>query len=277
MAEKTAIKASQYLSSIDKESCQVSFCEQFDEKSHIWDYSMHAHDCIEFIYFLEGQADIATEEEDMALSLFEIVVYPKNVKHQEFLDTRYRQSIICIHLQCETALQMERFFKLKDENGKLRWVFRRICEAYHDESGGQKQVLNDLVVLLIDMLIYFSGKLQSEKSNLPEKCLQYMQEHYAEDISMETLAARLYVSTSYLNRIFKKQYKTTPIKYLNLYRVEIAGELLVQTDYKISVIAGMAGFEDARNFSKVFKKITGLTPGEYRSRPGKTREVAVEA
>lgn len=242
----------------------MTFCEQFDEKSQIWDYTKHRHNCIEFIYFLEGKAAISAADQDMALSLFELVVYPTAVQHQEFLDTRYHQSIICLHLECETGNTLDRFFKLKDEDGKLRWIFKRICEAYHDSNPYSEIILKDLVNLLIDALAMISGKLHSEKSSLPEKCLQYMQEHYADEVSMESLADKLFVSTSYLNRIFKRQYKITPIKYLNLYRIEIAREMLVQTDYKMSTIAAAAGFEDARNFSKVFKKTTAMTPGEYR-------------
>ena len=264
MTEEVSNKPNQYLMSIRKETCKVSFCEQFDEKSQIWDYTKHRHNCIEFIYFLEGKAAISTADQDMALSLFELVVYPANVQHQEFLDTRYRQSIICLHLECETEISLNRFFKLKDEDGKLRWIFKRICEAYHTPNAYSEIILKDLVNLLIDTMAMLSGKLHSDRNSLPEKCLQYIQEHYSEEVSMEGLAEKLFVSTSYLNRIFKKQYKITPIKYLNLYRIEIAREMLVQTDYKMTTIAGAAGLEDARNFSKVFKKTTAMTPGEYR-------------
>ncbi len=262
--EQNKIIPSHYLAAIRKETCRLTFCEQFDEKSQIWDYSKHAHDCIEFLYFLEGKADISTSDQDMALSLFEVVVYPANVPHQEFLDTRYRQSIICLHLECESDLTLDRFFKLKDEDGKLRWIFRRLCETYHEDSPHNEAILKDLINLLIDMMVKLSSKLQSDKNSLPEKCLQYLQEHYAEAISMETLAEKLFVSPSYLNRTFKRQYKTTPIKYLNVYRTEVAREMLVQTDYKVAAIASMSGFDDARNFSKVFKKMTGESPGAYR-------------
>lgn len=101
----------QYLDSIQKDTCRISFCERFDEKSRIWNYAKHAHSCIELIYFLEGKADIQDEDHTMALSLFELVIYPPDVFHQEFLDTRYHQAIICVHLECETSLAFDRLFK----------------------------------------------------------------------------------------------------------------------------------------------------------------------
>jgi two-component system response regulator YesN len=94
--------------------------------------------------------------------------------------------------------------------------------------------------------------------------MQFIQEHFAEKIDMNTLSAEIFVSPSYLNRVFKRRFDTTPILYLNQYRIEIAREMLVQTTNKIATVAGLVGFEDPKHFAKLFKKMTGMTPAAYR-------------
>lgn len=254
----------EYLEGIDPAGSRVRFAEQFDAKSSIWNYKPHAHDCIEFLYFLEGQAEISSQDQAMATSLFELLVYPMGVRHQEFLDTRYRQSVLCVHLEAREGRKLARCFKLRDTDGNLRWVLRRICRELHARRAYHEALMKDYVRLLLDLLKRSAAELGGEKSNLAEQCLQFLQEHYQEKITMQRLAETFFVSTSYLDRVFKRAYRETPIRYLNRYRIEVARELLVQTDDKIASVARMSGFEDARSFAKTFRKLTNLNAGEYR-------------
>ena len=258
------LRAFHYLDSIRADTCQIKFCERFDEKSKIWNFSRHAHQYIELIYFLEGKADISEEDRTMGLSLFELVVYPHGVFHQEYLDTRYHQAIICLHLECEAALAFDHLFKLKDDHGILRWLFKRIHEEYHHPDQFQPEILRNLVNLLLNVMKRSAYEYQTPNVNIPEKCMQFIQEHFAEKIDMNTLASEIFVSPSYLNRVFKRRFDTTPIQYLNLFRIEIAREILVQTTNKIDTVAGQVGFEDSKHFAKLFKKTTGMTPTAYR-------------
>ncbi len=253
-----------YLASLHAGNCRATFCEQFDEKSRIWNYNRHEHSLIELIYFLEGKADIKDKDRTMALSLFELVVYPAHVAHQEYLDTRYHQAVICLHLSCEAALPFDRLFKLKDEQGILRWLMRQIHHEFHHEGPYQQQLLNDLINLLISQMQKISHEYQAPKANIAEKCMQFIQEHFSEPIDMGRLSQEMFVSPSYLNRMFKRRFGTTPILYLNRYRMEVAREMLVQTDSKISAISSFVGLEDSKHFAKLFKRMTSLSPAAYR-------------
>lgn len=105
----------------------------------------------------------------------------------------------------------------------------------------------------------FTGELISRVQS-------YIQEHFAEELTLNVLAERFYVSPSYLSRLFKKKTGVNFIDYLTGYRLEKAKEYLTKTSRKVYHISEMIGYENPRYFSRLFKEATGCTPQEYRSR-----------
>jgi AraC-like DNA-binding protein len=102
------------------------------------------------------------------------------------------------------------------------------------------------------------------KSTLALKAVEYITENYDKDIAVTDIASALFISNIYLSQIFKNKMGISVIKYLINYRIEQAKKLLAETDDMIYVISEEVGFHEFRHFSKTFKKITGLTPAQYR-------------
>ena len=94
--------------------------------------------------------------------------------------------------------------------------------------------------------------------------VQYIEEHSAEDISVKTLAEICNMSVSRFYPAFKKEMGVTMVDYLNHCRINNAIILLLNNDLSIEQISEIAGFESSAYFRRVFKKITGKTPREYR-------------
>ena len=92
----------------------------------------------------------------------------------------------------------------------------------------------------------------------------YIREHFAENISRDDVAAAVYVTSSYLSRIFRTETGMRITDYLTHCRVEEAKKLLRTTDRSVSDIAVDCGFESFSYFSTVFKKVVGITPVQYR-------------
>ncbi len=102
-------------------------------------------------------------------------------------------------------------------------------------------------------------------SDLSQAARQYIESHSAEKFSLQAVAGALYVNGSYLLRVFKADTGHTLLWYHNFVRCEKAKALLAAGDGTISRAGEETGFVSSSHFSHVFKKMTGMTPSEYRT------------
>jgi len=96
------------------------------------------------------------------------------------------------------------------------------------------------------------------------KALAFIKENYMKKISLDDVARSVYLSSSYFSKIFKQEMKCNFNTYINMFRIESSKELLKDPGIELVDIASIAGFEDQSYFSKVFKKIVGISPGKFR-------------
>lgn len=106
------------------------------------------------------------------------------------------------------------------------------------------------------------------KKQISQECLEYIEAHFEENISVADIARELGVSVSYLSRNFKESTGGTVIQTINQKKMERAEEYLLTTDLKIYEIAEMLGFENISYFSRFFKKHKGISPKEYKDQKG---------
>ncbi len=93
---------------------------------------------------------------------------------------------------------------------------------------------------------------------------QYVQEHFDQNITLDTVCAQIGFSSSYFSVVFKKETGEGFLKYLTRVRMEKAKELLQQSDYSLADICNRVGYNDVKHFTATFKKATNLSPAQYR-------------
>src|SRR5581483_3550952 len=93
---------------------------------------------------------------------------------------------------------------------------------------------------------------------------QYLQAHFSRDVKLQEIADRFYLSREYISRKFKQEFGENISDYVVKIRINRAKALLKNKDLKIYEIAHMIGYQDDKYFRKVFKKVEGVTPNEYR-------------
>jgi two-component system response regulator YesN len=97
-----------------------------------------------------------------------------------------------------------------------------------------------------------------------KKAVQFMQDNYLKDLNMTIVSNYVSLNYSYFSQAFKEYTGESFVNYLKKLRIDRARELLTTTDYKVYEISEMAGFENTKHFSRVFKEMEGVSPQEYR-------------
>lgn len=97
-----------------------------------------------------------------------------------------------------------------------------------------------------------------------KKILSYIEENYQNKITLNDIAGHIHLCESECTRLFKRHMNTTLFAFLQEYRIERSLEFL-QADLPVSAVADKAGFSDPNYYSKVFAKIKGCSPREYRN------------
>ena len=92
----------------------------------------------------------------------------------------------------------------------------------------------------------------------------YLDQNYREKITLDDLASTFFINKFYLTRIFKEQFGISVNSYLAQIRVTHAKQLLRFSDLTIEQIGRECGIEEPAYFARVFKKVEGIAPGEYR-------------
>ncbi|WP_256756879.1 response regulator [Cohnella sp. WQ 127256] len=103
------------------------------------------------------------------------------------------------------------------------------------------------------------------KSKLIVDVLHDLDVHYMEEVSLQKLADKFFVNSSYLSRLFKEEVGEIFTKYLMKLRIAKAQHLLKTTHMKVYEVSEAVGYTDVKYFNKIFKDLTGLTPADHRS------------
>lgn len=264
LTEAAKKEVQRFLRRAGKGPVSLRFCERFDEKSRIWNLREHSHPYLELLYFIDGKASVATGGETLEVAIYDLLVYPPGVMHRETLDLSSHQEIICLWLEVEGQPSLPFSFKLRDDEGEFGWL----CQSAHRNHVRHGEHFLELEEhLLRSLLLSMEQRLAlaaPTRSPALDRCRIYIDEHYAEDFDVESLARIAYVTPSYLSRLFKKHLGTTPMRYRNGVRIEKAKHLLLIESASVEQIADFLGFEDPKYFSHLFKNLTTLTPSQFR-------------
>lgn len=247
---------------------------------------MHWHEDLQFIYVLEGTIEVRTLDYALQAQEGEAVFINKNVVHDvrrlghchynsfifpayflEFYTGSPAKSLV----DSVTSNELLTLFHFTPAIGWHRDITGILCQLIELEKNKTEFYAYEVLVRLsaLWLIMRKNATIPPEQKesviNLRmQKILRYIEEHYADDITLTDLSQSANISKSECSRCFKASLNTTPYRYLREFRLAKAAQLLKQTNEPVGNIATSVGFHQTSHFGKCFKEKTGYSPRKYR-------------
>ena len=251
----------------------------------------HTHEEVELIYILEGEMNVYWEEHEIHMKQKDIFVINANKRHSftPSPDILFMKFLIPYELFYQVFQNRNIIFwcdSTREESTRydeLRQALNQLLNYYLSMQQGKGefgylsfcyQVLN---ILSVHFLVQSSDKEVLEGGDKFEERLvdinHYIMSNYNQPISLKELSEKLYLSTGYLSRFFKKNYGVSFSEYLTQIRLHHAADELIYTNIPVTRIGYDVGFTSIAFFNKEFKQMYRETPSVFRK---KMREIKQE-
>ena len=161
---------------------------------------------------------------------------------------------------------------------ELDKLYRKLIEVCFDKNRFvDLKIVSIFYDIMAQYLLTTNETAQIDYINSPmpkhiDVATSYVKKNFQKDISVEDIANHTGIAREYLSRLFKKHFRVSPTTFLRQYRLKNATTLLLTTDYSISEIAEMSGFQDYNYFSNQFNKLYNISPSKYREKIGGSYE-----
>ena len=183
-------------------------------------------------------------------------------------DNRERFSIIASYLLVDVIMAVSKI--IEQFGGNIQSVMPEILtHAFIDAAvQNEKTFIAEIEKVLASVLRYRNEHVRGHYADVILRAKKYIDANFADpDICLRSVADAVHFSPNHFSTIFSQECNTTFIEYLTGVRIARAKKLLKATDMKSADIAYKTGFNDPHYFSFIFKKVTGLSPREYRAAP----------
>ena len=221
-------------------------------------------------YVLSGEGYIFFDKKCHKVVADTIYILNKGEHHEYFADKYKPYSKIFLNISGSMAKELPSMYGLGNnhlfKNIQLRPIFEHIPQILRS-SLNEEQMQIELQVVLTEILTKLSFGLSKDKEkNCAEaiKLKDYIDSNTDKIISVSELAKLIFRSVDYCQKLFLKEFHTTPYEYQINRKIMIAENLLTHTDISVGELGASLGYNDPHYFSNIFKIKTGLSPSNYR-------------
>lgn len=249
---------------------------------------VHYHDCFELVFYVSADIQAYIDEAHYHLTSKDVLIIPPRKMHkiiypehqsyvryvlyfsQEHIESFFGPGMAAgaIHLfkdrpYRKVSLSVPEYMRINN-------LFQNMYEHRRTLASQNFTLLNAYSSLILQELYHIFDRRPSSPPEAGEmspvdQILKYINSHYSEAITLETLAEEFYLNRSYICRLFRKTMGISVINYLQHKRILEAQQMLLNSSRSIIDISMECGFSNIQHFYRVFKKITTLTPAEYKN------------
>ncbi|MCI8535552.1 MAG: response regulator [Hungatella sp.] len=199
------------------------------------------------------QAAEKIREKDKECSIIFLTAFDEFAYAKKAITVRALDYLLKPYDERELILVMEEAFRVTDSHQRDKASVQNEFYVEQKQTGS--------VSFVSEEIAKFDN---NHMGGVTELILKYIQQNYKYDISMQDLAKAMNYSEAYFCKLFKQYFNKNFTAYLTEYRVKVAKKMLEQPTVNVKEVGKAVGYMDSNYFTRVFKRLTGQTPTEYR-------------
>lgn len=252
-----------------------------------WKSLKHFHPFSEIFYVIGGKGRFTVESDTFDVKTNDMIIVNPNIYHHEDSDKNDPLEYVVLGVS-EVSFDIEGkdntfvYQNFDVANDDIQYYISKLLS----ESEGKREGYQNVCQKLFELFLLFV--IREMKINLSSNPIQnvvkreirmichYIDQNYADNITLDSLAEYMKINKYYMAHEFKKYMNISPINYLIERRIKECKSLLETTSLSIAEISETVGFSSQSYFSQMFKKNTGVSPKEYRDNDIKKGKLASE-
>lgn len=263
----------------------------FPKRTPKMTFETHTHDFIEIVYVTSGSATQVVNDETYEVRRGDLLFINYGSTHQfrphepfTYINICFKPEILANSVitpeNAFAVLQLTVFDEVRRESDdsmisfsgterdEIEAIMRTMLDEFAAHKDSWRTMLESYMNILIIRILRRVRFENADKSqpDLWAQLFDYIDRNLGSDLTLPTLARKCFYNPSYFSRIFKERFDISLTEYINRRRIDHAIRLYRETSLSGEEIAERAGFSSKSSFYRVFTKVTGHSPSEYRTR-----------
>lgn len=230
------------------------------------------------IYCVDGKGEIRLNETTHMVSADHFFIIPAGMSHSYHSDEQNPWSIFWIHFSglksgnyfrfaCQSLpIERSKTSRINDRIDLFSEIFRNLDRGFSVETLEYVNMCLPHLLASFTHLSQFRLIKESGEKDPVAQSINFMLEHLAQKLKLDEIATETGLSASHYSRLFQNRTGHSPIDYFIQLKIQRSCRLLDNSGWMIADVAREMGFDDQFYFSRVFRKVMGMSPGEYRKR-----------
>lgn len=250
---------------------------------------LHFHNCLEIGICHSDSGILVFEDETISFRAGDVTCIPRHMLHTTCSSKGERSHWSYLFVDLDEMLydmmpkkaptkeaaapsQLQSYLLLdKQQHPRIHFLVMAILEELRAQQDHHESIVKSMFHVLYHDLLRLEAKNgqspndERKNSFALQPALEYIHQHYAQNITIEALAEMCHLSETHFRRRFVSIMGTSPLSFLNATRISQACVLLITTDQPVLAIAEEVGFPSISCFNRSFQQLLGVSPKEYRT------------
>jgi len=244
-----------------------------------WPVAEHVLPCNKIYFAYKGEGWFTLDERTITVRTGEVNILPVKRRNRCWQNEKNRLEKLWIHFDARVLGLVDLFdvipappsLRVSKDDG-IQDLLETLVAEFQNPAAFQSLALNGLLTQALAKILRKAGADKVRGKGVVVRgpgdrigsVLQFVAQHYAEELTLDDLAKVVHLHPTYFSNTFRKATGVAPMAFLQQFRVERAKGLLATTDLPVMEVAQRVGFADPYHFSRVFKKFAGSAPSVFQ-------------